>query len=116
MNYKTKNNIQKEIKGLFASNYPEGCAKWSNETIEHYTTKCQVLAWFKSQGYSVWTEATFKDYGRCDLIVQKGHICYILEIIKSESEQLFTKKIDKYPEIMVIPIKVSDWDYNKFKL
>lgn len=116
MNYKNKNTLRKEIKGLFSASYPEGCSKWTNETIEHYTTKCQVLAWFKSQGYSVWTECSFKDYGRCDLIVQKGTICYIIEILKSEKEVSFLKKIDKYPDIMVIPIKVGDWDYNKFKL
>ena len=115
MNYKDKQSQRKLLYGLIQSRYPEGCCKCTKETIGHYTVKSQIVHWLKTNGYEVWTEATFKLYGRADVIgLDPSGNLVIIEVLGSETEKMLKDKVDNYPEIIVIPVKVKDFDYISF--
>jgi hypothetical protein len=113
MNYLEKKNAYKRNMGLFRATSGEGCVKYSNETIEHFTVKCQVLHYMKKSGWSCWCEPVLNgNKGRPDLIaLHKNGDIYAIEVLKSETEKRFNEK--DYP-IPIIKVYVKGFDYNKF--
>lgn len=118
MNYKTKIEEQKRIRDLFLTSSPEGTLKWSNESLEHFLVKAQVLFWLKLNNYSVWCEPVLKGLkSRPDLIClhNSGVSAYCIEIKKSELESSLNNKSSVYP----LPVRVvncKNFDYTKFYL
>lgn len=120
MNRNQKNQALKEIKSLISSNYSEGCSKTQGapgESLIHYTVKSQIVHWLKSNGYTVYTEATLKGYaGRPDIIAY--HDCgmaLIIEVLHTESEKRYHSKEQKYPELFyLIRVDTKSWNYDTF--
>lgn len=112
-NWKEKKDAYKRNLWLFRATSGEGCVKYSNETIEHFTVKCQVLHYLKKSGWSVWCEPVLvNNKGRPDLIAlhQNGD-AYCVEVLKSETEKRFNEK--DYP-LPIIKVYVKEFDYNTF--
>jgi len=117
MNYQNKINELKRVRGLFKSNYPKNCIKiTTGESEIHARVKCQVAYWLLSNGYDIFSEPTFKDNSRADLIgIHKSGISYIFEIVNSESNKSIELKKEIYP-LTLIEVNCKDFDYNNFKL
>jgi hypothetical protein len=117
MNYLQKREQGKKISELFRANYPAGCIKLSNETLSHFTVKCQLAHWFYKNGYQVYSEASLKGTNcRPDLFIRNDTSCYIVEVLQTETDKKFEEKLKKYPkDIPIIKVKVKDFDYDNFK-
>jgi hypothetical protein len=114
MNHKNKLTLLKEVKGLFKSNYPEGTIKLTKGESElHARVKCQVAHYLKENNYKVYSEVTFKNNKRADLIGihEKAGLVFAFEILNSEKED----NIKDYP-IEIIKIKAKEFDYKEFKI
>lgn len=113
INYKDKIDAYKRNLGLFRATSSEGSVKYSNETIQHFTVKCQVLHYLKKSGWSVWCEPVLTSHkGRPDLIaLHRNGDAYIVEVLKSETEKRFNEK--DYP-LPIIKVYVKDWNYDTF--
>jgi hypothetical protein len=117
MNYQDKITELKRVRGLFKSNYPCGCIKITKGESEiHARVKTQVAYWLLDNDYSIFSEPTFKNNFRADLVaIHKSGISYILEIVNSESKKSIKLKKDNYP-LPIIIVNTKDFDYKNFKL
>jgi hypothetical protein len=114
MNQKAKKDARMAFISRVRTPYPRGCIKLSNESLTHFTVKCQVAHWFYKNGWEVYSEADFKGTysGRADLVVYHSNgDCYAVEILSSETEKRFSEK--KYP-IPIIRVDTKTFDYTKF--
>ena len=119
MNYKNKQLEIKRIKNLFINNYPEGCIKWSNESLEHFLVKCQVCYYLKRNNWEVWTESYLRSFKRrVDIwAIHKSGMAIIVEISSSETRNSILLKEESTPEgIDFIKVNAKDFNYSKFKL
>lgn len=112
-NWKDKKDAYKRVLGLFRASYGEGVIKLSNETIEHFTVKCQVAHFYKKNGYKVWCEPVMRGCRPDLLVLHSNGDAYIVEILKSETEKRFNKKLDVYP-LPIRKVYVKEFDYNTF--
>jgi hypothetical protein len=116
MNRQSKNNAYKANKMALGPHYAQGLVKLSNETLEHFTVKCQAAHWFYKNGWEVFSEAQFTSpyKGRADLVVfHRNGDAYCVEILKSETEKRFNEKDYPFP---IIKIKVATWEYYSFSI
>jgi hypothetical protein len=59
------------------------------------------------EGYTILTEATFKSGGRADILIMEKFMA--IEILDSETEERFSKKLDTYPEELdIVPFYAED--------
>jgi len=118
MNYIKKLEERKKILNLFSASYPEGCLKWSNESLEHFRVKAEVFHYLKSNSYKVWSEVVLKHHQqRPDILClhKKGNSAYIIEIKKSEPESSLKLKSEEYP-LPIIVVNAKDFKIEEFKL
>ncbi len=79
----------------------------THNTLEHEQAKLAKTYELMKEGYTVITEAIFKNGSRGDIFVPEKFL--IIEILHSETEQMAKKKVEKYPEQCdIIFIKTSD--------
>lgn len=122
MSYQSKKDAYKRLKSLIQTHYPDGCSKtqgYPGETKEHYRVKSDIVHWLKSNGYSVYTEATLTGHkGRPDVIgIHPGGMAVIIEVLHSETEKKSMSKDLKYPEeFFLIKVKTEDWNYDTFSI
>ena len=117
MNYLQKQASRKALNDLISHTYPEGCCKCTSETKEHYLAKAAIVHWLKNNGYDVYTEASFRAYGRADIIaLHSNGYAYIIEVLCSEKEKTFESKVGKYPNLTVVKVYTKDFDYDTFEL
>ena len=115
MNYLQKKDAYKRSLGLLGQHYGSGLIKLSNETIEHFTVKCQVAHYCYKNGWQVFSECNLKGGGRADLVIlnkANGDI-YAIEVLKSETEKMCNEK--NYP-IPIIKVYVKGFSYDTFKI
>lgn len=117
MNSKDKILELKRVRGLFKSNYPKNCIKiTTGESELHARVKTQVAYYLLSNCYDIFSEPTFKNNLRADLIgIHKSGISYIFEIVNSESDKSIEIKKESYP-LPIIVINTKDFNYDEFKL
>ena len=117
MNYQDKITELKRVRNLFKSNYPCGCIKITKGESEiHARVKTQVAYWLLDNEYSIFSEPTFKNNSRADLVgIHKSGIAYCIEIVNLESKKSIELKKDNYP-LPLIVVNVKDFKYSEFKL
>ena len=117
MNQKQRIKENQGLRDSFTRTYPEGCIKYSNTGILHFRVLCELLHWFKKEGYECWTEANLNGGGRADLICIKGEHGFIEEVLCSESEDRYALKMNTYPDnFRMIKIYAKEFNYDTFKL
>ena len=97
----------------------EGSVKiYSNNSYLHELVKFQIAYKLKSQGYKVFTECRLSGGGRADIVaISKNSDGYIIEVINSETEARFNKKLNDYPlEFDIIKVNCKDFDINSWDL
>jgi hypothetical protein len=83
------------------SNLHSGALKfYSNETKEHKYKKFLVFTKLQENGYEVFSEVIFKSGKRCDVLGIKEGKAIGIEILESETEEMYEEKIKNYPEII----------------
>lgn len=117
MNHQDKITEIKRVRGLFKSNYPSGCIKITKGESEiHARVKTQVAYWLLDNDYYIFSEPTFKNNLRADLIgIHKSGIAYCIEIVNSESEKSIKLKKEEYP-LPIIVVNTKDFKYEEFCL
>ncbi|HEY0089716.1 MAG TPA: hypothetical protein VGB37_12790 [Candidatus Lokiarchaeia archaeon] len=107
-NYLSRREILNQIKYSSLSGNKEGYFyAYSSETDEHIDKKYLVWKKLKKAGYKIWCEPIFNSGIRMDILAFKEGIWTNYEILSSETEKEFAKKIEKYPEINIIKIKTD---------
>ncbi len=117
MNYQDKISELKRIRGLFKSNYPKNCIKITSQESEiHARVKTQVAYFLLTNDYDFFSEPTFKNNLRADLVgIHKSGISYCFEIVNGESKKSIEIKKLEYP-IPVIVINTKNFKFEEFKL
>jgi len=88
-----------------------------SNSLEHEKTKLEVAYKLKKLGFEVWSECKFVGGGRGDLVVIRGGIGYIIEILVSETIKRFNLKKKKYPkEFRLIKIYSNKLNMGEFKI
>ena len=115
MNFKQKFRERQRVRHLFNPSYPEGTIKiTSGESLIHARTKLEVGYWLKENNWDIWSEVTFFNGQRADLVaIHSNGMAFCFEILVSEKERDLLNK--KYP-ISIIPIIAKDFNYLEFKL
>lgn len=73
------------------------CKFYPNNKEEHEDAKWQIFKKLKRQGFEVWTECRLLDAGRGDIVAIKNGHGYIVEVLCSETDEMFEDKKIKYP-------------------
>lgn len=91
---------------------------WSGTTYQHWRVLSDISWKLISQGYDILTECEFITGGRADIIaIDTLGNGYIVEVLHTESESKFNKKLSKYPDIFtIIKVKTTDFDLNLWEL
>lgn len=116
--YYQRNTLLQSIKYNDRSGNKEGMIKiYPNNSLTHERIKLEIAYKLKNLGFQIWSECTFVNGGRADLVAIKAGKGYIIEVAASETEERFLAKKEKYPAIFeIIKVNVTDFDINKFEL
>ena len=96
----------------------EGCIKcWRNVTFDHFITMASICWKLANSGFKIYTEAEFVNSGRADIIAISGKCGYIIEVLCTESEAMFSEKKNYYPEdFTIVPVRTKDFNIDDFCL
>jgi len=90
---------------------------WKNVSLPHLLTMTAVCWKLVNSGYEVLTEAEFTSGGRADIVAISGSVGIIVEILHSETEAKFSKKINTYPKQFILTsVKTKDFDIDKYNI
>ena len=107
-NDRFKREILNEVKHTSRSGNKEGyCKFYKNNTKEHEDAKWDIFCRLKKLGFEVWTEVTFTNGFRADILAIDNSTALCFEILGSETEEMCKLKEDKYP-CKIIMIKASE--------
>ena len=112
-----RNRLLQKIKHTDRSGNKEGYVKiHSNNSYLHEKTKFEVAFALKKCGFEIWTECGFEG-GRGDLVAIKNGKGYIIEILNSETEEMYNLKKDKYPnEFEIIKVNAKEFKMEDWKI
>jgi len=87
---------------------------WKGTSFEHFRAMSEIVWYLVNQGYDVRTECEFTKGGRCDILAISNGQAWIIEVLKSETKEMFLNKLNYYPDDIsdIIPIRVEDWNMN----
>ena len=90
--------VNERLQLIRISNRKLNCLRWgSNETKGHIWKKLEICRWLKEINHVFISEGIFNNGARCDVVDLTGGVIY--EVLCSEKEESFEKKIKKYPEV-----------------
>ncbi len=92
------------------------CAKyWRGTTYEHWRVMSDIIWKLASQGYETFTEVTFNNGARADiLVIDNSGEGYVIEVLHTETDERFNLKLDSYP-LPIIKVRtkgfnIDEWD------
>jgi hypothetical protein len=115
MNRQEKNQLYIENRKKILPQYGQGCVKITNETLEHFLVKSQVMYWLHLNKWETYSECFIQgSKARPDIVaLNKNGMAYCIEILKSESDKMCDTKDYPFP---IIKVYVKDFDYKTFCL
>jgi len=120
MKTKTKFKVNRLLQLILPSDRKEGYVKiYPNNTREHELVKFLICDKLKRRKFMVYTECRFvNNLGKPDIVCfSPDGEPYIIEVLKSESEDRFNEKLCKYPiDFDVIPVRTKDFKISEFEL
>jgi hypothetical protein len=96
----------------------EGCLKvFIKNSLIHEKVKFEIFYKLKRLGFEVWGEVLFTNKRRADLIAIKDGIGHIIEVLNSEKEESYNKKLNDYPlEFEMIKVNCNDFKIEDFEI
>lgn len=97
------------------------CVKcWGGTTREHFMVMSEICHYLHSIGFEFYTEVHFNKGGRADIFaISKEAVGIIIEVLHSEKEEKFLKKLKKYPfriiKVSTVRFNVDEIDLSDFK-
>ncbi len=90
-----------------------GCVRLNiNNSLEHEQMKSKICYWLKKNCHPYITEAIFKDHpGVADILILDTGVA--LEVLHTETDEEFKKKLDKYPEEITVNKIRTDEEFSE---
>jgi len=87
---------------------------WKGVSYEHFRVMSDIVWYLVNKGYKVFTEVEFNDSGRADILCIGNGMAWIIEVLKSETKDMFLNKLEYYPKDItdIVPIRVEEWNIN----
>lgn len=118
-NKRKKYNLLKTIKHNSLSGNKRNFIKcWGRVSYNHFIVMCSIVWKLINQGYEVFTEVTFNNGKRADIVAISLDNCgYIIEVLESETDKRFNQKLNDYPiEWEMIKVNCKDFSIEKWEL
>jgi hypothetical protein len=118
MNYENKIRWDSKLKLLIRNRHPNMFHYNSHNSKEHELIKFLIYCKLIDLGFETHIEAIFKDgSGIADIVAIKDGFGYIIEVMKSETEEKMLEKKKKYPtDFEIIPIKTKNFKIDEFEI
>lgn len=108
---------RKDIMSKVKKHNGVNCVKcWGGTTKKHFMVISEICYYINSIGFEFYTEVEFNKGGRADIFaISPEAEGIIIEVLHSEKEEKFLKKLKKYP-FRIIKIKTKDFIVDKLDL